>query len=74
METFADLFAQYWGVLLAFILGGAVFQGIRNLFKKEEPLPEPIEHPEYANNAPIQQPPPYYNANNVSRSPYTDIS
>jgi hypothetical protein len=64
METFTHLFAEYWGILLAFILGGAVGQGIRNLFKPEEPLPhEPVEHPE-ANTAPSYNP----------RSPYNDIS
>jgi hypothetical protein len=64
METFTNLFAEYWGILLAFILGGAVGQGIRNLFKPEEPLPpEPIEHPE---NPPPLDP--------NKRSPYQDIS
>jgi hypothetical protein len=64
METLTDLFTQYWGILLAFILGGAVGQGIRNLFKPEEPLPpEPVEHPE---NPPPLDP--------NRRSPYSDIS
>jgi hypothetical protein len=68
METFANLFAEYWGVLLAFVLGVAATIGVQGgLFKTKEPIPEPVEHPE---NPPYANTPPPLNP----RSPYTDIS
>lgn len=59
METFANLFAEYWGVLLAYVLGVATVVGLQGgLFKTKEPVPEPVEHPPPLN----------------PRSPYNDLS
>jgi hypothetical protein len=70
-DTKMELFAQYWDLLLAFVLGAAVAVGLQGgLLKAKEPVPEPVEHPE--------NPPPLNANTNVnkttSRPYYTDIS